>query len=197
MPGESITPKIEAKPPRIYTQEEIDKILAAPPEVSLPALVMLETCIRIGELQAVEVPRCFEGNHFVVWRTKNGKPRRIPASPVLRERLSTHIGPVFTLSSGTRYNAVASRLTGVRVRCHDFRRTGATRIWERTENLRLVQAILDHAKIETTMRYLGVRLKQMSAWDKELGDGISQPVDQPVGWRMHDQNGAIAGSSNS
>jgi integrase len=39
---------------------------------------------------------------------------------------------------------------------HSLRRTKASMIYKRTGNLRAVQILLGHAKIESTVRYLGV-----------------------------------------
>ena len=41
---------------------------------------------------------------------------------------------------------------------HSLRRTKATLIYRRTGNLRAVQLLLGHAKIESTVRYLGVEV---------------------------------------
>jgi len=41
---------------------------------------------------------------------------------------------------------------------HSLRRTKATLIYRRTKNLRAVQLLLGHAKIESTVRYLGVEV---------------------------------------
>ena len=41
---------------------------------------------------------------------------------------------------------------------HSLRRTKATLIYRRTRNLRAVQLLLGHAKVESTVRYLGVEL---------------------------------------
>jgi len=41
---------------------------------------------------------------------------------------------------------------------HSLRRTKATLIYRRTGNLRAVQLVLGHAKIESTVRYLGVEV---------------------------------------
>jgi integrase len=52
---------------------------------------------------------------------------------------------------------------------HSLRRTKATLIYRRTGNLRAVQLLLDHTKIESTVRYLG----------KEVDDAlaIAEQVD--------------------
>ena len=39
---------------------------------------------------------------------------------------------------------------------HSLRRTKATLIYRQTKNLRAVQLLLGHRKIESTVRYLGV-----------------------------------------
>lgn len=41
---------------------------------------------------------------------------------------------------------------------HSLRRTKATLIYRRTKNLRAVQLLLGHSKIESTVRYLGIEL---------------------------------------
>ena len=41
---------------------------------------------------------------------------------------------------------------------HSLRRTKATLIYRRTGNLRAVQLMLAHRKIESTVRYLGVEV---------------------------------------
>ena len=41
---------------------------------------------------------------------------------------------------------------------HSLRRTKATLIYRRTGNLRAVQLLLGHSKIESTVRYLGIEV---------------------------------------
>jgi len=41
---------------------------------------------------------------------------------------------------------------------HSMRRTKATLIYRRTKNLRAVQLPLDHSKLESTVRYLGIEV---------------------------------------
>ena len=41
---------------------------------------------------------------------------------------------------------------------HPLRRTKATLIYRRTGNLRAVQFLLGHTKIESTVRYLGIEV---------------------------------------
>jgi integrase len=41
---------------------------------------------------------------------------------------------------------------------HTMRRTKATLIYRRTKNLRAVQLLLGHTKLESTVRYLGIEV---------------------------------------
>ena len=42
---------------------------------------------------------------------------------------------------------------------HSIRRTKATLIYRRTKNLRAVQLLLGHTKLESTVRYLGIEVE--------------------------------------
>ncbi|MCP5171006.1 MAG: tyrosine-type recombinase/integrase [Pseudomonadales bacterium] len=41
---------------------------------------------------------------------------------------------------------------------HSLRRTKATLIYKRTKNLRAIQLLLGHTKLESTVRYLGIEV---------------------------------------
>ena len=41
---------------------------------------------------------------------------------------------------------------------HSLRRTKATLIYRRTKNLRAIQLLLGHRKLESTVRYLGIEV---------------------------------------
>jgi integrase len=41
---------------------------------------------------------------------------------------------------------------------HTLRRTKASLIYRRTKNLRVVQLLLGHTKLESTVRYLGIEV---------------------------------------
>jgi integrase len=51
-----------------------------------------------------------------------------------------------------------SKLRTLRLTAHSLRRTKATLIYRRNGNLRAVQLLLGHTKIESTVRYLGVEV---------------------------------------
>jgi integrase len=68
---------------------------------------------------------------------------------------------------------------------HSIRRTKATLIYRRTGNLRAVQLLLGHTKVEYTVRYLGVEVDDALA--------IAEQVDSDLGGRAD----ALCPSTNS
>ena len=51
---------------------------------------------------------------------------------------------------------------------HSLRRTKATLIYRRTGNLRAVQLLLGHTKIESTVRYLGIEVDDALAIEEQV-----------------------------
>jgi integrase len=47
---------------------------------------------------------------------------------------------------------------------HSMRRTKASLIYRRTKNLRAVQLLLGHTKLESTVRYLGIEVDDAWNW---------------------------------
>lgn len=54
--------------------------------------------------------------------------------------------------------AAAAGLDSTAYGTHSMRRTKATLIYKRTKNLRAVQLLLGHSKLESTVRYLGIEV---------------------------------------
>jgi hypothetical protein len=61
---------------------------------------------------------------------------------------------------------------------HSLRRTKATLIYRRTGNLRAVQLLLGHTKIESTVRYLGI----------EVDDALARRANRH--WKVTGQSGS-------
>ena len=73
-------------------------------------------------------------------------PSRLSASPHLSTRQYARIVGSWVASIGLDPAAYGT---------HSLRRTKATLIYRRTRNLRAVQLLLGHTKLESTVRYLG------------------------------------------
>jgi integrase len=51
---------------------------------------------------------------------------------------------------------------------HSLRRTKATLIYKKTGNLRAVQLLLGHTKVESTVRYLGIEVDDALAVAEQI-----------------------------
>ena len=76
-------------------------------------------------------------------------PSRVAKSPHLSTRQYARIVARWVESIGLDASAYGT---------HTMRRTKATLIYRRTKNLRAVQLLLGHTKLETTVRYLGIEV---------------------------------------
>lgn len=74
-------------------------------------------------------------------------PNRLHSSPHLSTRQYARIVEPWISAAGLNTSAYGM---------HSMRRTKATLIYKRTKNLRAVQLLLGHFKLESTVRYLGI-----------------------------------------
>ncbi len=76
-------------------------------------------------------------------------PSRVAASPHVSTRQYARIVHHWARAVGLDSSAYGT---------HSMRRTKATLIYKRTKNLRAVQLLLGHSKLESTVRYLGIEV---------------------------------------
>lgn len=114
-----------------------------------------------------------------VRQRKTGRPVRFELTEVTRQALDDYLrisarkpgqclfpgrgGPDRHLTTRQYARLVSQWISGVgldplKYATHSMRRTKATLIYRRTGNLRAVQLLLGHTKIESTVRYLGVEI---------------------------------------
>src|SRR5262249_18108844 len=120
--------------------------------VSAPAIVTPEQPQRSVQFEITEVTR----DAVVSWINRAGLtseqflfPSRVHASPHLSTRQYARV-----LDSWVREIGLDPAAYGT----HSMRRTKASLIYRRTKNLRAVQLLLGHSKLESTVRYLGVEV---------------------------------------
>ena len=77
-------------------------------------------------------------------------PSRLQAQPHLSTRQYARIVHAWVASVG---------LDSTSYGTHSMRRTKAAQIYKRTGNLRAVQLLLGHTKLESTVRYLGIEVE--------------------------------------
>ena len=76
-------------------------------------------------------------------------PSRVERSPHVSTRQYARIVHHWVEAAGLDSSAYGT---------HSMRRTKATLIYKRTKNLRAVQLLLGHTKLESTVRYLGIEV---------------------------------------
>ena len=76
-------------------------------------------------------------------------PSRFRAQPLLSTRQYARIVHTWVESAGLESSAYGT---------HSMRRTKAAQIYKKTGNLRAVQLLLGHTKLESTIRYLGIEV---------------------------------------
>ena len=88
-------------------------------------------------------------NHAKLKQDDHLFPSRIKSSPHLSTRQYARIVESWVASIGLDPAAYGT---------HSLRRTKASLIYRRTKNLRTVQLLLGHTKLESTVRYLGIEV---------------------------------------
>lgn len=153
------------------------------------ARLMLDAGLRVSEACAVrdEHIRWDDGKHG--WLDvaqgkgrKQGEVESVPMSAALADAIRTaqahrprrHEGIIIwgrdghlTRTAAWRVIATAADLHGMHIHPHMLRHTTATTMLERGIHIRVIQRMLRHRRIDTTMRYMAVR-------DPMLDDAIAQ-----------------------
>ena len=73
---------------------------------------------------------------------------------------------------------------------HSLRRTKATLIYKKTGNLRVVQLLLGHTKVESTVRYLGIEVD-----DAPAGHSVSNAYTTTLSQTAEPRAGSAAESA--
>lgn len=153
----------------------------------------LDSKLRGCDLVAIRVddvaPHGYTLDRATIRQKKTGRPVKFEITESTREAVDRHLreagkGPgdfLFT-GQGRPDNHLSTRqysrlLSGWIARIgldaslfgtHSLRRTKATLIYRRTGNLRAVQILLGHSKIESTVRYLGVEVDDALAIAEQI-----------------------------
>jgi integrase len=143
----------------------------------------IDSKLRGCDLVALRVddvaPNGYAVDRATVRRSKTGRPVRFELTEVTRQALDDYLrvsgrklgqclfpgrgGPDQHLTTRQYARLVSQWVSGIgldplKYATHSMRRTKATLIYRRIGNLRAVQLLLGHTKIESTVRYLGVEI---------------------------------------
>lgn len=144
-------------------------------------LFFLYTGVRLSELADLKIEHLdlHEGRARV--HGKGGKERMVPIHPDLLKELQIFLGsrtsgPLFISRKGTGLSNegisemfrrwVVGKL-GVQCTAHQLRHTFATQMRRQRTDLRVIQEILGHAKLDTTMIYTAV-------YDEDLTQAVNK-----------------------
>jgi integrase len=144
----------------------------------------------VVSLRAEDVaPHGYAIDRATVHQKKTGRPVRFEISEQMRQAIDEHLkvtqkAPGDFLFTGRRGNQRClttrqyARLVSQWIASigldpslfgtHSLRRTKATLIYRRTGNLRAVQLLLGHTKVESTVRYLGIEVDDALAISEQV-----------------------------
>jgi integrase len=153
----------------------------------------LDSKLRGCDVVALKVDEIAPGGYSVeratVRQKKTGRPVKFELSEATRQAVNDYLrvaskragdyvfagrrGPGFNLSTRQYARLVCTWITSIGLDprlfgTHSLRRTKATLIYRRTGNLRAVQLLLGHTKIESTVRYLGIEVDDAIAIAEQL-----------------------------
>jgi integrase len=121
-------------------------------QVAPRAIVMQNKTQRPVQFELTEPTRAAVAAWIAVAHLKSDQylfPSRIHHSPHISTRQYARIVDRWVASIGLDPSAYGT---------HTMRRTKATLIYRKTKNLRAVQILLGHSKLESTVRYLGIEV---------------------------------------
>lgn len=137
-------------------EEELQLLSLLPKDVSVFCELLLQTGMRRSELLNLTGDNV-DGNYIRLWKTKNGKPRSVPMSQRAQLLIKDFLGNKPDVVRIHKEWLKAKKAMGLEndknFVLHILRHTTATRMLDTTGNIAVVQKMLGHAKITTTMRY--------------------------------------------
>jgi len=179
-------PRKEKRIPAVLSKEEVKRIIVAPPN---PKHRLILRCIyglglRISELQNLKVRDIdFDRNVVKIENSKGAKDRIVPLPASLTEDMKSFIylnggtyvfhGRKGKISLKTIQKVFENALekSGIRKRAstHTLRHSYATHLLENGVDIRIIQKLLGHSKLETTQIYTHVARTAL--------EGIKSPLD--------------------
>jgi integrase len=145
---------------RWLSKEEEAQLLALLPQpYSAFCEILIHTGMRRGELLNLK-SEDVDGNYARLWKTKTKKARSVPLSDRAKELINQYVPFNIELNHLRSAWLKAKKEMGLEddphFVMHTLRHTTATRMLDTTGNIAVVQRMLGHAKIATTMRYAHV-----------------------------------------
>ena len=161
------TQKIQATKDKFINQQEYDLMIEYVLSKNLKELyyaivIGYNTGIRISNILAIE-PNDIENNYIRIYKNKTNKPYSVPMNDTLRELMKDFKG--FTMNYRQiqyRFDCMIKELNlDERITIHTLRHTTCSKLVEEGVPLPVVQALMNHKRISTTMRYNHLKNEQL------------------------------------
>ncbi len=118
--------------------------------------ILIDTGMRRGELLDLTQDN-IDGDWVRLWKTKTGKARSVPLTPRARDLVNKYVPFKIRKHQVHRFWAKVRDDMGLahdeQFVLHTLRHTTATRLLRKTKNIAMVQRLLGHSNITTTLRY--------------------------------------------
>jgi integrase len=149
----------------VKPEEEQALMSKMPDDIRAFCEILLHTGMRRGELLSLTKEN-IDGDFIRLWKTKNKKSRSVPMTPHVKELVEKWV-PFNTIGlSRLRHHwMMAKKSMGLEndkeFVLHTLRHTAATRMLATTNNIVLVQQLLGHERIQTTLKYAHIDSQQL------------------------------------
>ena len=118
--------------------------------------ILIDTGMRRGEVLGLTKDN-LDGQWVRLWKTKTGRARSVPLTPEAKELLEKRVPFEIKEHQVHRFWAKVREDIGLakdeQFVLHTLRHTTATRMLKKTKNIAMVQKMLGHTNISTTLRY--------------------------------------------
>ena len=135
-----------------HNQQELEKII----------LIGLNTGLRINNILSI-LPEHIDNNYIRVYENKTNKPYSVPMNKVMQDIMKDF--KPFTIKYNQVYyifNQMKKELNlDENITIHTLRHTFCSDLIQKGVVLPVIQALANHKKIQTTMRYLHLSNKQL------------------------------------
>ncbi len=183
------TPKREQNLPTVLTRDEVRRLINAAPTRKSRLIIsfIYSTGVRVSELLGLKKKDIDLASCRGIVRGKGSKERQIFLSKKLCQELSEYLatrsdaseflfpgknGKMLTARSVQKMIKRAARKAGIdkKVTPHTLRHSFATHLLEAGVDIRKIQVLLGHSRIDTTQIYTHVSTREL--------EGISNPLDE-------------------
>ena len=148
-----------------------------------------KTGLRRTEISNLEIRDInLDGRFVTVRHGKGDKARIVPITIEITARLRSYLygknphDSVFGLKPASITNKISvfAKKSGIDIHAHSLRHGCATRLLESGANIKVVQEILGHSKLDTTERYLSLTSAQLREAVDRLDEVDAEPVKMPL-----------------